>query len=107
MRAGYFNSTARYSLSADAGSFVVPGTITNTYGVTTSPRPRAYYVGANQPCHIARNNSDTDASQTDLYCPANFPILIECYAGETISFVLDSAGGDSGAYVWFSQVDRT
>jgi hypothetical protein len=102
-RAGQWRSTQRFSLTDEAGSFEVSGTVVQTYGVTASPAPRAFFVCSNQPAHISRVGT---ATQSDLYLPADTPIVIDCYAAENISYILDAAGSDSG-YIWFTLIDHT
>ena len=90
-RAGFFTSTTKYAVTTSADSFSVDG-------VPESRHP--LYLVCDVPVHLARNEGDATVDG-GMRVPADTPILIECFAGDIVSFVAESSGN-----VWFTAIDR-
>lgn len=101
VRLGPFGPTVTKSVTATSSTFAVDASI--------AEKKFAFYLCSDQPCHVHRTtdeDSATDATTSDARLPAGTPVLVDCLAGDFLTFI---AGADATAdgTIWITSTDHT
>ena len=84
---GFIDSTTKLSVTDSSASFEVTG---------PEAARRSYVITSDITLHIARN---ADASVSDARIPADTPVSVSAFAGDTFSFL---RGDDQDGNVWIT-----
>jgi len=94
IRAGHFEKTVSFDVTATSGSYQVPG---------ANDARVALLVQSDRTIHIDRSGEDATVSAS-LRIPADTPVLVNAFAGDTITYVTGT--GESDGTIWFTKVDH-
>lgn len=89
---GMIGATVSAAVTSVAGSFVASG---------TAFQRRAYFVSSNRLIHLDRQAPAVIGTAFRL-TPVGEVVRIDCFGGETISFIL--ATGEVDGVIWFTAV---
>lgn len=93
IRAGYFEKTTSHAVTTSAANFTVGG----------APNSRSIFlVQSDKTVHIDRSGVDA-AIATSLRIPADTIVMIGCFAGDEVSFILGT--GETTGTIWFTKID--
>jgi hypothetical protein len=94
IRAGYFGKTQSFAVTDAAGSFQVDGAAESRH---------AFLVQSDKLVHLTREG-ETATTANGLRIPANTPVLVGTFAGDTLSYILGE--GETDGTIWFTKVDH-
>lgn len=94
IRAGYFGVTSKHTVTGTPDGFTVEGPAESRH---------TFLVLSDVTIHMTRDGTDASADN-GLRIVADTPVLVACFAGDQISYVLGV--GESDGNVWFTATDH-